>query len=148
MQTLGYIRVSSTKQNLDLQRDAMTQAGCDRVFEDEITSRVETRVGLDQLLAHVRPGDTVLVWKLDRIGRTFNHLRDLITYFNKNDIKFRSLTEGFDTSTDTGMLMFNLMGIFAEYERNLINERIRAGIKSARDRGKKEALSQNLNPLK
>jgi DNA invertase Pin-like site-specific DNA recombinase len=127
---IGYIRVSKQEQNEALQRDALREAGCEKYFSDKMTGSTFERKGLEELLAFMRPEDTVIVWKLDRLGRS---LQDLIATLNT--FKEPSLTEKIDTSTPGGKLIFHLMGALAEFERDLIRERTNAGLAAARARG-------------
>src|SRR2546421_10154747 len=134
---IGYARVSKNEQNLDLQRDALLKAGCreQNIFTDKITGTKTERKGLDEALSHLRKGDTLVVWRLDRLGRSLKHLIDTLKGFHDKGIEFKNLTENIDTSTPTGMLMFHLIGAIAEFERNLIRERTNAGLEAARARG-------------
>ncbi len=133
---LGYARVSTTEQNADLQRDALTGAGCWKVFTDHVTGTRERRPELDRLLEQVRPGDTLVVWRLDRLGRSLRHLIDVATDLGERGVGFRSLTENIDTTTAGGRLIFHVLGALAEFERELILERSRAGTAAARARGR------------
>ena len=134
---IGYARVSKLEQNLDLQIDALKAAGCEKVFHDKITSLKEERKGLNEALAFLRPGDVLVVWKLDRLGRTLKHLIELVATFNKKGIGFKSLKETIDTTTSTGKLVFHIFAALAEFERDIIHERTRAGLDAARARGRK-----------
>ncbi|HLW02713.1 MAG TPA: recombinase family protein [Ktedonobacterales bacterium] len=135
---IGYARVSTNEQNLDLQRDALLKAGCSEhsIFTDKITGTKTQRLGLDQALSHLRPGDTFVVWRLDRLGRTLKHLIETVTSLQQQGIAFKSITENIDTSTATGQLVFHIFGALAEFERNLIRERTIAGLQAARARGR------------
>jgi DNA invertase Pin-like site-specific DNA recombinase len=135
---IGYARVSKNEQNLDLQRDALLKAGCSEknIFTDKITGTKAERKGLDQALTHLREGDTLVVWRLDRLGRSLKHLIETVTKLQKQNIAFKSITENIDTSTATGQLVFHIFGALAEFERNLIRERTIAGLESARARGR------------
>ena len=132
---IGYARVSKTEQHLELQLDALNKAGCEQIYTDKITGAKEERKGLEDTLSHLRKGDTLVVWRLDRLGRSLKHLIETLTDFREKGIEFKSLTENIDTSTPTGMLMFHLIGALAEFERNLIRERTNAGLEAARARG-------------
>lgn len=132
---IGYARVSKTEQHLELQLDALHKAGCEQIFTDKITGTKEERKGLQDALSHLRKGDTLVVWRLDRLGRSLKHLIETLTGLHEKGIEFKSLTENIDTSTPTGMLMFHLIGALAEFERNLIRERTNAGLEAARARG-------------
>jgi DNA invertase Pin-like site-specific DNA recombinase len=134
---VGYGRVSSDDQNLDLQNDALTGAGCDRIFADKISGAKDNRPGLDAALDHLRPGDTLVVWRLDRLGRSLKDLLIIIEDLNIRSIGFKSLTESIDTTTSGGKLIFSIFGAIAEFERQLIRERTLAGLAAARSRGRK-----------
>ena len=136
---IGYARVSTNEQNLDLQRDALLKAGVSPkdIYTDKITGVKAERPGLTLALSHLRAGDTLIVWRLDRLGRSLRHLIETVTTLREQGISFQSLTENIDTSTATGTLVFQIFGALAEFERNLIKERTVAGLLSARARGKK-----------
>src|SRR5438067_11407177 len=133
---IGYIRVSKHEQNEALQRDALKEAGCEKYFSDVMTGSNFERKGLEQLLAFARPGDTVIVWKLDRLGRSLKDLIETLNLLKERGIDFISLTEHIDTTTPGGKLIFHLMGALAEFERDLIRERTNAGLAAARARGR------------
>src|SRR3712207_6740686 len=135
---IGYARVSKNEQNLDLQRDALLKAGCreQNIFTDKITGTKQERNGLTQALSHLREGDTFVVWRLDRLGRSLKHLIETVTTLHARNIAFRSITEHIDTATATGQLVFHIFGALAEFERNLIRERTMAGLEAARARGR------------
>src|SRR2546421_10417937 len=135
---IGYARVSKNEQNLDLQRDALLKAGCreQNIFTDKITGTKTERIGLDQALTHLREGDTLVVWRLDRLGRSLKHLIETVTKLQQQHIAFQSITENINTSTATGQLIFHIFGALAEFERNLIRERTLAGLEAARARGR------------
>lgn len=135
---IGYARVSKNEQNLDLQRDALIKAGCQEqnIFTDKITGTKADRIGLEKALSHLRPGDTFVVWRLDRLGRSLKHLIETVTKLQQQNISFHSITENINTSTATGQLVFHIFGALAEFERNLIRERTIAGLESARARGR------------
>lgn len=133
---IGYARVSTEAQNLNLQQDELTRAGCERIFTDIASGGKDSRPGLDDCISHLRPGDTLVVWKLDRLGRSLKHLIALLEGFNQQDIQFKSLTEALDTTTAMGRLVFHLFGILAEFEREMIRERTKAGLAAARARGR------------
>src|SRR2546423_6930213 len=133
---IGYARVSTTDQTLDLQKDALEKAGCSHVFTDTISGATTERPGLEKAFAYLRQGDTLVVWRLDRLGRTLKHLIETITDFNKRHIGFKSLTENIDTTTPGGKLIFHVFGSLAEFERDLIRERTQAGLLAARARGR------------
>jgi len=133
---LGYARVSTLHQDDALQHDALCQAGCDRVFADKASGKLQSRPALDDLLAQARPGDTVVVWRLDRLGRSLRHLIEVVSELENRGVMFVSLTESIDTSTPGGKLVFHLFGALAEFERDLIRERTMAGLAAARARGR------------
>ena len=133
---IGYVRVSKQEQHEALQIDALKEAGCEKWFIDKITGSKAERKGLDEALAYIRPGDTFVVWKLDRAGRSLTHLIELLKGLKERGIEFISLTEQIDTTTPGGKLIFHLMGALAEFERDLIRERTNAGLAAARARGR------------
>jgi DNA invertase Pin-like site-specific DNA recombinase len=133
---VGYVRVSKHEQHEALQIDALKKAGCEKWFTDEITGSTFERKGLDEALAYVRPGDTLVVWKLDRAGRSLKHLIELLNSLKERGIDFISLTEKIDTTTPGGKLIFYMMGALAEFERDLIRERTNAGLEAAKARGR------------
>jgi len=135
---IGYARVSRDEQNLDLQRDALLKEGCGKsnIFTDKITGTKQEREGLDQALSHLREGDTFVVWRLDRLGRSLKHLIETVAKMQEMGIAFKSITENIDTTTSTGNLVFHIFGALAEFERNLIKERTMAGLEAARARGR------------
>ncbi len=144
---IGYARVSTDEQNLDLQRDALKRAGCKRIFQDQgISGIARQRPGLDEALAALKPGDTLVVWKLDRLGRSLAHLIELIGELGKRECGFQSTSEGMDTATSAGRLLFNIVGSLAEFERSLIAERTRAGLAAARNRGQALGRKYALTP--
>src|SRR5215213_8415419 len=133
---IGYARVSTDDQNLDLQRDALEKAGCERIFTDRVTGTKAERKGLTEALSHLRSGDTLIVWRLDRLGRSLRHLIDTVTDLQERGIGFKSLQESIDTTTSGGKLVFHIFGALAEFEREIIRERTQAGLTAARSRGK------------
>lgn len=133
--TIGYARISTGDQTLNLQIDALEKAGCNKIFTDQCSGAKDKRPGLDAALDQLRPGDTLMVWKLDRLGRNAQKLVSLMNEFNDDNICFKSLTDGIDTTTSMGKLIYTIMAAFAENERNLIVERSRAGLMAARARG-------------
>jgi DNA invertase Pin-like site-specific DNA recombinase len=137
MALVGYARVSTQDQNPDLQRDALAAAGCARVFEDAVSGARADRPGLAQALDYVREGDVLVVWKLDRLGRSLSHLIETVAGLEVKGVGFRSLTEAIDTTTPGGRLVFHLFGALGEFERDLIRERTRAGLAAAAARGRK-----------
>lgn len=135
---VGYARVSTSVQNLDLQMDALHNHGCEEIFTDKVSGAKDKRTGLEEALRFVRPGDTLVVWRLDRLGRNMQHLIQIVNNLNERGISFHSLQENItmDKSSATGQLMFHLFAAFAEFERNLIQERSAAGRAAARARGR------------
>jgi DNA invertase Pin-like site-specific DNA recombinase len=132
----GYARVSTLEQDEALQRDALTAAGCQRIFVDKASGRLESRPALDQMLEQLRVGDTVVIWRLDRLGRSLRNLIDIFGHLEQRGVAVRSLTENLDTSTPGGRLVFHVFGSLAEFERDLIRERTMAGLAAARARGR------------
>ena len=133
---LGYARVSTLEQNADLQADALTAAGCWRVFTDHVSGAKAERPALDRVLEQLRDGDTLVVWRLDRLGRSLRHLIDVVADLSARGVGFRSVTESIDTTTSGGRLVFHVFGALAEFERDLIRERTLAGLQAARRRGR------------
>ena len=133
---IGYARVSTEDQSLDLQLDALLKAGCEKLFRDTASGVKSERKGLAEALAYVREGDVIVVWKLDRLGRSLQHLIEVMTELQGRGVGFRSLQENIDTTTAGGKLVFHLFGALAEFERELIRERTNAGLKAARVRGR------------
>lgn len=133
----GYARVSTTDQDLALQWDALTAAGCERIFTDTMTGTSTERPGLSQALATLKAGDTLIVWKLDRLGRSLSHLVSLIADLGDRGVSFRSLSDPIDTTSAGGRLVMHIMGALAEFERSLIVERTQAGLQAAKRRGRK-----------
>lgn len=132
----GYARVSTFDQNLELQLEALNRLECDQIFEDKISGAKSKRPGLDKMMKNLRPGDTVVVWKLDRLGRSLIHLVDLLRYFRENNIEFLSVTEGIRISTSIGRFAYTMLSAAAEMERDNIIERTRAGLAVARTKGR------------
>lgn len=132
----GYIRVSTNDQNTDLQMDALKRAGCEQIFDDKISGAKSKRPGLNRMMKTLKSGDTVIVWKLDRLGRSLIHLVDLLGYFRANNIEFISITEGIRISTSIGRFAYTMLSAAAEMERENIIERTRAGLEAARQRGR------------
>jgi DNA invertase Pin-like site-specific DNA recombinase len=133
---IGYARVSTEDQKLDLQRDALAQLGCHRVFEDRASGARADRPGLAAALSHLRRGDTLVVWRLDRLGRTTHQLVNLLEQFESEGIRLRSLQDGIDPTSIMGKAMLQIGAVFAEMERNLLRERTKAGLAAARARGR------------
>jgi DNA invertase Pin-like site-specific DNA recombinase len=134
---IGYARVSTHDQTLHLQQDALAKAGCNKIFTDTASGAKAERKGLEEVLNYVRKGDTLVVWRLDRLGRSLRDLIATMTMLDERKIGFKSLTENIDTTTSGGKLIFHIFGALAEFERNLIRERTQAGLTAARARGKK-----------
>ena len=133
---IGYARVSTLEQDEALQQDALIASGCQRVFVDKASGKLEHRPALDAMFDQLRPGDSVTVWRLDRLGRSLRHLIDTVADLEARGVGFRSLTESIDTSTPGGKLTFHLFGALAEFERDLIRARTMAGLAAARARGR------------
>src|SRR5215208_6630046 len=133
---IGYARVSTDYQNLALQQDTLEKAGCEQIFTDTVSGTKARRPGLEQALSHLRLGDTLVVWRLDRLGRSLRHLIDTVTELQERGVGFKSLTESIDTTTSGGRLVFNIFASLAEFEREIIRERTQAGLQAARTRGK------------
>jgi DNA invertase Pin-like site-specific DNA recombinase len=133
---VGYARVSRDEQNLDLQIDALKAAGCEKIYTDKIGGTVTERAGLDELLSYIRPDDVLVVWRLDRLGRTLKKLILMIEDLSKRNIAFMSLRESIDTTTSGGRLIFHVFGALAEFEREIISERTKAGLQAAKARGR------------
>ena len=133
---VGYVRVSTKDQNASLQFDALRKEGCDKIFEDKISGSISERPGLQEALEFIRPGDTLVVWRLDRLGRSLKDLIQRVQELQEIGIGFKSIQENIDTTTSGGKLVFHIFGSLAEFERDLIRERTKAGLESARARGK------------
>lgn len=148
---IGYARVSTADQNLDLQISALKNAGCERVYKEKKSSVAE-RPELDKMLKYLRPGDQVVVWKIDRLARSLKHLILLIEDFKKKKIEFMCLTNNIDTTTPMGLCFLSIVGAFAELERNLIIERTKAGLAAAREKGvklgRRPGLTENQQVIK
>ena len=145
---IGYARVSTQEQTINLQNDALEKAGCSKIFTDTISGAKTDRGGLEQALGYVRPGDTLVVWRLDRLGRSLKHLIETITALHERGIGFKSITENIDTTTSGGKLVFHIFGALAEFERDIIRERTQAGLQAARARGKKGGRPKALKDKK
>jgi DNA invertase Pin-like site-specific DNA recombinase len=133
---IGYARVSTHDQKLAAQKDALKQSGCEKIYTDKISGPLDERPGLGKVLEMLREGDTLVVWKLDRLGRSLPHLVQLITALKEKGVGFKSLQENIDTSSGVGKLVFHLFASLAEFERDLIRERTQAGLAAARARGR------------
>lgn len=145
---IGYARVSTQDQSLDLQIDALTKAGCEKVFDDKISGSRAERPGLAVTLEMLREGDTLVVWKLDRLGRSVKNLVDLVGELHKQGIQFKSLTDAIDTGTPPGRFFFHIMASLAEMERELTVERTRAGLEVARQLGRKGGRKRRMTDSK
>lgn len=133
---IGYARVSTKDQNLNLQIEALEKAGCEKIYQEKISGATKNRPELDKMIEQFREGDELYVWRLDRLGRSLKHIIDLVLSLNEKGIIIKGLVDGVDTSTINGRLFLNLMASLAEYERELIRERTNAGLQSARARGR------------
>ena len=145
---VGYARVSTEDQRLDLQLDSLKEAGCEKAFSDQVSGAAATKAGLDEALAYVRSGDTLVVWKLDRLGRTVKGLVELVDGLKERGVQFKSVTDGIDTSTSAGKFFFHVMAAMAEMERDLIRERTNAGLAAARARGRLGGRKPKMNAAK
>jgi DNA invertase Pin-like site-specific DNA recombinase len=147
---IGYARVSTQDQTLDLQTDALTQAGCEKIFTDTMSGAKVERPGLQEAMHYLRAGDTLVVWRLDRLGRTLKQLIATINDLSEQDIGFKCLQENIDTTTSGGKLIFHIFGALAEFEREIIRERTNAGLQAARARGRLggRPKTQSLDPKK
>jgi DNA invertase Pin-like site-specific DNA recombinase len=137
---VGYARVSTNGQELQLQLDALLKAGCPKraIFTDKVSGSKSARPGLDECLAHLKPGDTLVVWRLDRLGRSVRHLIDLVEQLRQREVGFKSLCDGaIDTTTASGELIFHIFTVLTQFEWRLIQERTKAGLNAARARGRK-----------
>ena len=144
---IGYARVSTDEQSLNLQIDALEQAGCDRIFSDTgFSGALTSRPALDQVVALLQPGDTLVTWRLDRLGRSLGHLIGLVAQLENKQVTFKSLSDAIDTRTAGGRLQFHMLGALAEFERSLISERTRAGMAAARARGVRIGRPSKLGP--
>jgi len=133
---IGYVRVSDKDQSEDLQVDALTAAGCKIIYGDHgVSGKITTRAGLDDMLASLKSGDTLVVWKLDRLGRSTIHLLQLLSELRDRGVDFQAITQGIDTTTAVGRMLYGQLAVFAEYERSLISERTKAGMAAAKARG-------------
>ena len=141
---IGYARVSTGEQILDLQLDALTTAGCAKLFTETAGGSLVERAYLKEALDYARPGDTLVVWRLDRLGRSLRHLIETVAELQGRGVGFRSLTEQIDTTTPGGKLIFHVFGALAEFERDLIRERTQAGLAAARARGRKGGRPKKL----
>lgn len=145
---IGYARVSTQDQNLDLQLQALKKAGCKRTYDDQISGTRAERPGLAKALEHLREGDTLVVWKLDRLGRSVKQLVDFVNQLHQQGIQFQSLTDSIDTSTPSGRFFFHVMASLAEMERELIVERTRAGLEVAKQLGRRGGRRRSMTDSK
>lgn len=143
---LGYARVSTTDQNPQLQLDALRHAGCEKIYTDHASGAATARPQLDEMLVNARDGDSIVVWRLDRLGRSMKHLLDLTAECEKRGIGLRSLNEQIDTTTANGRLIFHVMAALAEFERGLLSERTQAGLQAARAQGRVGGRPRALAP--
>ncbi len=145
---IGYARVSSDDQNLDLQTDALKKAGCTKIFSDKISGMKKDRPGLDVALSHLRNGDSFVIWKLDRLGRNLKELISMVGKFDEEGIHFQSTTDGIDTTTPAGRFFFHVMASLAQMERELLIERTKAGLAAAKKRGRVGGRKRLMTPSK
>ncbi|WP_218081719.1 recombinase family protein [Anthocerotibacter panamensis] len=145
---IGYARVSTDDQNLDLQQDALQKAGCDKIYEDKISGAKADRPGLITALEVIRADDTLVIWRLDRLGRSLKDLIHLMEVLNQKEAGLLSLQESINTASSAGKLVFHIFGSLAEFERNLIRERTQAGMAAARARGRQGGRPKALDPEK
>ena len=147
---IGYARISTVEQNVELQVDALKAAGCEKLFQDVASGAKSDRQGLAEAIEYARSGDVLTVWKLDRLGRSLKHLIETVNYLHDKGVGFASVQESIDTTTSGGKLIFHVFGALAEFERELIRERTTAGLAAARARGRTGGRKQKLstNPLK
>lgn len=142
---LGYARVSTDDQNLDLQHDALKKAGCEKFYDDHMTGSKINRPGLEAAIEFAREGDIIVVWRLDRLSRSLKDLIEMVALLDEKKIGLRSLHESIDTSSSSGKLIFHIFGALAEFEHNLIRERTHAGLQAARARGRKGGRPKKLS---
>jgi len=145
---IGYARVSTSEQNVNLQEDALKAASCEKIFTDKASGAKSDRPGLMEAMDFVRKGDTLVVWKLDRLGRSIRHLIDTIQSLHDRGVGFKSLQESIDTTTSGGKLVFHIFSALAEFERDLIRERTKAGLEAARSRGRRGGRPEKLTDKK
>ena len=142
---IGYARVSTKDQDFSLQLDALKKAGCTKIFQEKITGAKKDRPELQKLIEQVREGDTIVIWKLDRLGRSLKDLVELVNDFQDKGAGLQSLNDSIDTTTPTGKLTFHLFAALAEFERDIISERTKAGLAAARARGRKGGRPKGLS---
>ncbi|MET3129145.1 DNA invertase Pin-like site-specific DNA recombinase [Arcicella rosea] len=141
---IGYARVSTKDQNLEMQTDALTKAGCEIIFTETASGAKTDRIELTKMLGQIRKGDIVVVYKLDRLGRSLKHLLEVVAFLNDKQVGIQSISDAIDTTTPQGRLFFNISACFAEFERDLIRERTKAGLEAARARGRKGGRRQGM----
>lgn len=142
---IGYARVSTKDQSLELQLDALQKAGCEKIYSEQISGKSTDRPELKKMIDHLRDGDTVVVWKLDRLGRSLRDLVTLVSNFQEQGVEFQSVQDKIDTTTPMGKFAFHLFAALAEFERDIISERTKAGLTAARSRGRKGGRPAGLN---
>ena len=142
---IGYIRISTQDQNYNLQEDALNKLGCEMIFKETVSGAKKERPQLKKLLEQIRKGDVVVVYKLDRLGRSLKHLLEIVEILNTKSVALQSLYDNIDTTTPQGRLFFNISASFAEFEKDLIRERTKAGLEAARERGKKGGRRKGLS---
>lgn len=142
---IGYARVSTKDQNLDLQLDALTKAGCEKIYREKISGAGKERPELQKMLENIREGDVIVIWKLDRLGRSLRHLVEIVNDLMNKKVGLQSLNDPIDTTTPQGRLAFNIFGSLAEFEREVIRERTRAGLEAARARGRQGGRPKGLS---
>jgi len=142
---IGYCRVSTSDQNLSLQKDELKKFGCSKIYEDIASGAKSARVGLEAAIDFAREGDTLVIWKLDRLGRSLRDLIEIVNRLEKSGVSFVCITQNIDTRTPGGKLFFHIFGALAEYERELIRERTKAGLTAARARGRKGGRKPAMN---
>lgn len=145
---IGYARVSTQDQHLDLQLKSLTEVGCEKIFQDKVSGKKLEKTGLIEAISHLRKGDTLVVWKLDRLGRSVKQLVTLIDQLNKQEIQFKSITDSIDTSTPSGRFFFHVMASLAEMERELMIERTKAGLVIAKQQGRTGGRKPKMTPSK
>jgi DNA invertase Pin-like site-specific DNA recombinase len=145
---IGYARVSTQDQNLDLQLKALSDFGCTKIFKEKVSGKSKDRPELNNLLSQLRAGDTVVVWKLDRLGRSIKDLIHLVELFKSSDVNFVSVTDSIDTNTAMGRFTFNIFASLAQFEREIIRERTNAGLSAARAKGRKGGRPSGLSKEK
>lgn len=146
MSVIGYARVSTGLQNVEGQEDALRAAGCERVFVDHVSGATKDRPELRAALDYLRSGDTLVVWRLDRLGRSLAHLIEIMQDLGARGVEFRSLSEAIDTSSPTGRLLFHIAGAFAQFERDLVRERTGIGLAAARAQGRRGGRPSVISP--